>query len=75
LLPVLEMASRIIPRETKIGIGCMRPRDVDIPVDRLAELRINYVAAPSSAFKRALDKIEIPYKEISGCCALASLDL
>lgn len=75
LLPVLEMASRIIPRETKIGIGCMRPREIALPVDMLGELRISYVAAPSGSLKKALNKNKIPYREINGCCALASLDL
>jgi uncharacterized radical SAM superfamily protein len=75
LLSVFEIASRILPEQMRIGIGCMRPRDVDIPINRLAELRIDYFAAPSISFKKALNKNKIPYREIGGCCALASLDL
>jgi uncharacterized radical SAM superfamily protein len=73
LFPVLEMASRILPDKTKIGIGCMRPRDIELTAEKLVELRVSSVAAPPRNLKDRLAEAGIEFSERPGCCAFASL--
>ena len=70
---VLQMASRILPAETSIGIGCMRPREIGIKADWLGEYRIGSIAVPSRLLVRELDARKIPYQKKEGCCALGVL--
>lgn len=69
LLPVLELANRLLPDTVKIGAGCMRPRDIEISLD----LRIDAIAIPSKALRNKLVEAGMDFREKSGCCALASL--
>ncbi len=67
---VLQMASRILPAETSIGIGCMRPREIGIKADWLGRYRIGSIAVPSRLLVGELDARKIPYEKKEGCCAL-----
>ena len=69
LVEVLRMARKILPQETAIGIGCMRPRGDIIPAELLAELGIASVAMPSKKLVRELKGMGVDVAEKGGCCA------
>ncbi len=73
LVPVLKLAGQVLPAETKLGIGCMRPRDVEIPIGMLQKSRISSIAMPSHNFQRQLDEHGLEYLEKNGCCAFESI--
>jgi uncharacterized radical SAM superfamily protein len=72
-VPVLDLASRTLPESTRIGIGCMRPRDIELPIDRLEDLRVSAVASPTPAFRNQLVHAGIEFTEKPGCCAFGSI--
>ncbi|KYK26806.1 MAG: hypothetical protein AYK23_02585 [Candidatus Proteinoplasmatales archaeon SG8-5] len=73
LVPVLEAAAKTLPGSARIGIGCMRPRDIELPVERLGELRVSAVASPTPALRNQLLHAGIELMEMPGCCAFASV--
>ncbi len=69
LVEVLKMAREILPRETALGIGCMRPRGDILPPELVKELGIAAVAMPSKNLVRGLQALGIKLEEHGGCCA------
>ncbi len=70
---IVRAAAEILPPETKLGIGCMRPRDLLPPLDLLGT-RITALAMPSKSFITELENSGMEFMEKDGCCALQSLD-
>ncbi len=68
LLEVLEMAREILPDETSIGIGCMRPRGDVIPVDLVVELDIASIAMAPKGLVAELKEMGMDVHEQDGCC-------
>lgn len=73
LVPVLELAGQILPAETEIGIGCMRPRDIEFSIEKLEKCRISSIAMPPQNLQRQLDELGVEYTEKNGCCAFDPL--
>lgn len=71
---VLRTAQDILPTKIKLGIGCMRPRDIDIPLDIIDKNRVTAIALPSKGLKSRIEKAGITHIEKDGCCALESLE-
>ncbi len=71
---VLGYATERLPDNIKLGIGCMRPRNLEIPVELARSGRLQALAMPSGRFRKKLDDETIKYNERDGCCALTSLD-
>lgn len=65
---VLKLARDILPNNTAIGIGCMRPRG-DMDANYLLELGIAAVALPPKSLVQELRSKGIEIVEKDGCCA------
>jgi uncharacterized radical SAM superfamily protein len=70
---VLDLAREVLPRHTKLGIGCMRPREIVITVDWLECYGISSIAMPSRTLVKELELAGIDYIRKEGCCALEAL--
>lgn len=71
---VLEYGTEKLSSSMKIGVGCMRPRNLEIPYDLIISGQIDAIAMPSRRLKTMLANNKINYLEKDGCCALASLE-
>jgi lipoyl synthase len=69
LIDVLRLAREIIPENTAIGIGCMRPRGQIVDADLVMELGINSMALPSKDLVQQLRSLGVNIVEKDGCCA------
>jgi hypothetical protein len=74
LLEVLNMAREILPDDTAIGIGCMRPRGDTIPAELIAELDIASIAMAPKKLVEELGKLGIEIQEKDGCCCFYGFD-
>jgi len=64
---VLRLARDILPENTSIGVGCMRPRGDWLMANYLA--KVNSIALPSKALLKGLAALGIETCEHEGCCA------
>ncbi len=71
---VLGYAAERLPHNIKLGIGCMRPRNLEIPFGLVSSGRLEALAMPSGKFRKKLDDEGVEYDERDGCCAITSLD-
>ncbi len=72
---VLEYASSVFSDDIIIGIGCMRPRDMDLPLNLIKDGSIKAIAMPSKRLTSRLASEGIEFQQRNGCCALSSLDI
>ena len=70
---VLEYASSTFSEDIMIGIGCMRPRDMPLPIDLIRGGGVKAIAMPSRKLISWLGTEGIEFRERDGCCALGSL--
>ena len=68
-IEVLHMARDILPDDTAIGIGCMRPRGEIINAALVDELGIVSIAMPSKKLLADLRAMGADIAEKDGCCA------
>ncbi len=72
---ILRYAASTFSKDIRIGIGCMRPRNISLPIDLIGEGGIDAIAMPSRKLMDWLGSEGIGYRERDGCCALLSLDI
>lgn len=68
LIEVLQMAREILPDDTAIGIGCMRPRGEVLSAALVEEIGIAAIAMPSKKLVKGLEARDVKIIEKDGCC-------
>ena len=69
LIEILPLARDILPENTAIGIGCMRPRGDLLNASQIVESGISSIALPSKNLIQELRSLGIDITEKDGCCA------
>ena len=72
---VMRYAASTFSEDIMIGIGCMRPRDMPLPLDLIREGGVKAIAMPSRKLISWLRTEGIEFRERDGCCALGSLGI
>lgn len=71
---VLEYGANKLAGSMKLGVGCMRPRNLEIPFDLISSGQIDAIAMAPGRLRTMLADNKIDFVEKDGCCALASLE-
>jgi uncharacterized radical SAM superfamily protein len=67
-IEVLHMAREILPDDTAIGVGCMRPRGEILDAALVEELGIAAIVMPSKKLVKGLEALDVVITERDGCC-------
>jgi uncharacterized radical SAM superfamily protein len=71
-IEVLHMAREILPDDTALGVGCMRPRGEVLSAALVEELGIAAIVMPTKKLVKGLEALDVKIIEKTGCCCFYS---